>query len=778
MAIGGTTTSSGIGDLVLANLSHKVIWAGSNETDAVLMPSDDAYLDNRRAYPFARIFVGCLITVPRTPGAEVSATLDGLALPVAAETEDAIHFAAWENARVVVEWSLIAGYEAVSGFEPYVIEKLTDDTVVAEESLPRTRRTTRRTYYMKPTVTGSDVSFATNSVTATVLASDFKTLDDGEWYVVSNAVACGGLTVSGEVNLILQDGADLFVSNRVEDLPGITVPEGCVLNVYGGLRGTGRVRVYGNGAGAGVGGSGDDLGGCVNVAFYSDLTVGTATNLVACGGSENGAGVRGTLTALGGTILAAGEGTTVSGVDGDVTVYGDVLAALGGKNGICIGGTIDLKTLALVRTGDTLEDSTLRFSTDDTYKKKENRKRGIKIDSKNFSRIGERTLAVVDLKRLVIIGAGEMDDLPDATRWPWFNQAQDITNAVVAGSLENIGRTVFAGLGNLVSVEIMVSNSLERIGAYAFADCHKLGRIDFSACTNLASIGEHAFDKCGGLTDCRLPPSVKTLGADAFYYCWSLPRIDLPDALATLGYEAFAACDALGTVTFSSNVTEVADFAFDGCVSLTNLSILAETPPRAYADTFHNVPDKDDGSWLCVPAGCVEAYEKDSIWKRFIVLNASDANGVVNLVLDKTGRVDASTMENGAFKVVTPDGKGDLTPFVRLNAAQDGTGYVIMNPEIDWEGEAVRNSTAIGESEDEPAFETVREGDVMKVTVSLPKPVPTAHYQLLASTDLSFPEGKTESIAAGYAPPTGPLVLTGETAHVENCFFRTQIIEE
>ena len=201
----------------------------------------------------------------------------------------------------------------------------------------------------------------------TVVDSSTKEWRNG-WYVVNGAVTIGDrVTVSGEVHLILADGASLTANG------GINVEEGNSFSVYaqsvgenmGTLTATGQddapiagigsevgascgtitinggnVTASGGENAAGIGGSQDGSGG--NIIIHGGKVTATGVGFAAGIGGSGGSG--GTITIHGGTVeaiggsFAAGIGSGESGSSGTITIHGGNVKANGGNEAAGIGG--------------------------------------------------------------------------------------------------------------------------------------------------------------------------------------------------------------------------------------------------------------------------------------------------------------------------------------------------------------------------------------------------------------------------------------------------------
>ena len=171
----------------------------------------------------------------------------------------------------------------------------------------------------------------------TVVESSMTAWSDG-WYVVNSTVTINNrVTVSGDVHLILADGASLTAKG------GINVAENNSFSVYAqsveGAMGT--LTATGLYCEAGIGGGNGETAGTVTING-GNVTATGGQEATGIGGGFNSSG--GNITISGGTVNAtggedaAGIGGGFNGGGGTITINGGSVTATGGSKGAGIGG--------------------------------------------------------------------------------------------------------------------------------------------------------------------------------------------------------------------------------------------------------------------------------------------------------------------------------------------------------------------------------------------------------------------------------------------------------
>lgn len=117
-------------------------------------------------------------------------------------------------------------------------------------------------------------------------------------------------------------------------------------------------------------------------------------------------------------------------------------------------------------------------------------------------------------------------------------------------------------------------------------------------------------------------------------------------SVTSIGEAAFYNCENLKAVEIPESINEIADYAFGYCISLSEITVKATTPPIAHEYTFTEV---DYSIPLIVPAGCAEAYKNAPYWNRFF--NINEESGIDQVETDNI----AVTAPNGNITIAGAD---------------------------------------------------------------------------------------------------------------------------
>lgn len=165
----------------------------------------------------------------------------------------------------------------------------------------------------------------------------------------------------------------------------------------------------------------------------------------------------------------------------------------------------------------------------------------------------------------------------------------------------------FSDCTALTSIEIPAS--VETIGNTAFSDCQSLKRITFP--DRMVRFGEWAFYENESLQSVCIPEGVTTIPSSAFARCHNLTCVIMPGSLQTICGGAFSQCHKLTDVTIPDGVTVIETGAFPSYLDMAVVTCLAVIPPELGKDNF-GLPAKI----LYVPAGSVEVYRKNAVWRE------------------------------------------------------------------------------------------------------------------------------------------------------------------
>ena len=142
-----------------------------------------------------------------------------------------------------------------------------------------------------------------------------------------------------------------------------------------------------------------------------------------------------------------------------------------------------------------------------------------------------------------------------------------LEHLVVPGTVSEIGRCVFAGFSELMSVELC--DGVKTVGNGAFAYCDGLQSVVMSGTTT--QVNRMGFYGCSNLEALQLSESLTTIGEMAFDGCSSLPALVMPTSLTQIGANAFHGCTAMTSVQVGRGLRWLGDDAFLDCTGLTRV---------------------------------------------------------------------------------------------------------------------------------------------------------------------------------------------------------------
>lgn len=104
---------------------------------------------------------------------------------------------------------------------------------------------------------------------------------------------------------------------------------------------------------------------------------------------------------------------------------------------------------------------------------------------------------------------------------------------------------------------------------------------------------------------------VTRIGDYAFMLCSFVTKVVIPESVTSMGDWAFKGCHKLTDVTIPDGVTVIETGAFPSYLDMAVVTCLAVIPPELGKDNF-GLPAKI----LYVPAGSVEVYRKNAVWRE------------------------------------------------------------------------------------------------------------------------------------------------------------------
>lgn len=166
---------------------------------------------------------------------------------------------------------------------------------------------------------------------------------------------------------------------------------------------------------------------------------------------------------------------------------------------------------------------------------------------------------------LTITGTGAMYSY-GATKSPWYEYRDEITELVLHEGITSIGSEAFKECGS-ISGDLILPDSLVSIGESAFYGCSGFSG-ELLIPEGVTSIGNSAFSDCTGFTgDLILPDGITSIGGWVFTRCSGFDgELIIPDGVISIGKCAFRNCSSLGgELIIPSSVTSIGDMAFENC---------------------------------------------------------------------------------------------------------------------------------------------------------------------------------------------------------------------
>ena len=250
-----------------------------------------------------------------------------------------------------------------------------------------------------------------------------------------------------------------------------------------------------------------------------------------------------------------------------------------------------------------------------------------------------------------------------------FYGSSSLSAVSIPTSVKTIGKMAFYNCSNLRSISL--GSDVDFVGVRAFSNCENLTNAVISCKKVGATFPQDAelpymsngtfkryyctderpelfggvFENCLNLTSVTINEGVEYLGGRTFNGCDKLLRLDFPSTLKGIGstmgeyvvsggtigncpsltysnsFIGFCSgCTSLTAITINDGIEFIGNRAFENCYNLTNITILATTPPRLVY-TLGTSPYPKAGPFdgtscpIYVPAQSVDAYK--SAWTDY-----------------------------------------------------------------------------------------------------------------------------------------------------------------
>lgn len=208
-----------------------------------------------------------------------------------------------------------------------------------------------------------------------------------------------------------------------------------------------------------------------------------------------------------------------------------------------------------------------------------------------------------------------------------FNRSR-ITSIEIPGTVLSIGASAFEACSSLAG-NLVLPEGLQTIGERAFYQCEALtGNLHIPNSVTL--LGAYAFYKCSGFTGTlTFGAGITTIPQYCFYECSGFTgNLVIPDQVTTIEDNAFRDCTGFnGYLTIGSGINEIKSLGFCRTWTVnysnryynllfTKVYCKATTPPDVSTSSFGSYGAY---SYLGVPFGCKDAYDKD-LWSDWFIV--------------------------------------------------------------------------------------------------------------------------------------------------------------
>ena len=194
-----------------------------------------------------------------------------------------------------------------------------------------------------------------------------------------------------------------------------------------------------------------------------------------------------------------------------------------------------------------------------------------------------------------------------------FCDCSGVSSITLPSSLREIGQSAFYGCTGLTSITI--PENLASIDAGVFYGCTSLTTVNYNAinCSYIGSLYE-VFRDCP-VTTLNIGENVTSIPNEIFKDLSGLQSITIPENVTTIGTNAFNGCEGLRNVTIGRSVESIGSYAFRYCDNITEINMLAETPPTINSNTFTTTVY--GAATVITPCPAAAVYRSNSQWGQF-----------------------------------------------------------------------------------------------------------------------------------------------------------------
>ncbi|MDR0505749.1 MAG: leucine-rich repeat domain-containing protein [Dysgonamonadaceae bacterium] len=213
-----------------------------------------------------------------------------------------------------------------------------------------------------------------------------------------------------------------------------------------------------------------------------------------------------------------------------------------------------------------------------------------------------------------------------------FSECEGLNSVVIPSSVTGIGNSAFSGCSSLVSIAI--PNSVTGIGEYAFEKCSSLSSVEIP--NSVTELGIYSFSDCKNLQSAGISTSITGIGRYTFSGCEKLNSIVIPHSVTNIQEHAFYQCKSLAYILIPKSVETIGEYALATESALQEVTVEWDALPQLRLNNSVFAGANTANCKLRIPAGTLEAYQKEYCWERFPIKEEYELTGIGNISKEKS----------------------------------------------------------------------------------------------------------------------------------------------